>query len=289
MFARSSIRAKLLISTAMLFFIVAALSFGGIKGVMSYRGLVRAVSDRAAELPLAAELTQSIHDLRNEFGNSRSDQWDGSGLFFTSAIGEVEDRLRRYEEQLKKVEENGSGIVNLDEELATVVEVKASLNRIRQGSHDSTWVRDQYPFDTLLEDLESITEKTRELPSHLHRRMQALKGEVRGQYRYLSILTWTTSFLALAFMFLLVKFFYDGILGPLNVLVEGSRRVAAGDFGHRISQSTNDEMSQLANAMNEKTSTRTSELLLGLALLNYPKRKSSLVSSMLQRYTHEAQ
>ena len=37
------------------------------------------------------------------------------------------------------------------------------------------------------------------------------------------------------------------------MLIEGSRRVAAGEFGYRIKLDTRDEMSELADAMNDMT------------------------------------
>src|SRR5207237_5260367 len=43
------------------------------------------------------------------------------------------------------------------------------------------------------------------------------------------------------------------IAGPLATLVAGSRKVAAGDFNHRIRLETEDEMRELADSMNDMT------------------------------------
>ena len=47
--------------------------------------------------------------------------------------------------------------------------------------------------------------------------------------------------------------FYRWILSPLRILIHGSRRVASGDFGHRIHLASKDEMEELAGAMNNMT------------------------------------
>ena len=50
-----------------------------------------------------------------------------------------------------------------------------------------------------------------------------------------------------------IRLFYNWIFRPLRVLVDGSRRVAAGEFGYRIMLDTDDEMAELADAMNDMT------------------------------------
>jgi two-component system NtrC family sensor kinase len=243
----------------MLFLIVAALSFGGITGVMSYRHLVRSVSARAEELPLAAELIQSVNRLRITFVEIRyqSNSLDGTryepvadkGRFYAD-LDAVAAKLRRYQDQLElKIEPNGSWIVDNSEEKETARLVQDTLEKIDER-YDEDWVLNQVPTDFLERELDHLDLLVNLLPSHLQRRMQELKGNVRGQYRTMIGLTWTTSFMALGILFLLVKFFYDWIFGPLRVLVQGSRRVAAGDFNHRIELSTRDEMAELATAMN---------------------------------------
>ncbi len=46
---------------------------------------------------------------------------------------------------------------------------------------------------------------------------------------------------------------YRWIFRPLRMLIAGSRRVAAGEFGYRIRLDTDDEMAELAKALNDMT------------------------------------
>src|SRR5664279_3571883 len=54
-------------------------------------------------------------------------------------------------------------------------------------------------------------------------------------------------------LILFVRLFYQWIFRPLKILIKGSRRVASGQFQYRIKLESNDEMSELAAAMNDMT------------------------------------
>ena len=64
--------------------------------------------------------------------------------------------------------------------------------------------------------------------------MLPFRDEVRGQYRTWIILTWITSILTGVALCMLVRLFYVWVFQPMRILIDGSRRVAGGDFGHRI-------------------------------------------------------
>lgn len=262
MVARWSIWNKLLFGIAMLFLIVATLSISGILGVSSYRGLVRSISHRAAELPLAEALTRSVDELRFKVSRIRQwhDQGDRTGYNpvairedFRLALLEVSQALARYRDQLNPVEIDLSAIGDNRDELETVQEIQRHLQQIAEIDNAQNWIYQRIELDLLEAELETLHRLASGLPSHLQRRMQALKDNVRGEYHTLIVLTWTTAILALAMLGLLVKLFDGWIFGPLRNLIRGSRQVAEGDFDHRIELDTRDEMAELAGAMNDMT------------------------------------
>jgi signal transduction histidine kinase len=52
----------------------------------------------------------------------------------------------------------------------------------------------------------------------------------------------------------LLRLFYSWVMNPLQVLIDGSRRIAkSDDFSHRIKLATQDEMAELAESMNAMT------------------------------------
>ena len=91
------------------------------------------------------------------------------------------------------------------------------------------------------------------LPIEFQEAFIDVTNRARAQYRAPIILTWATSVTTAAMLALFVKLFYQWIFLPLRVLIQGSRKVASGDFHHRIRLQANDEMSELADAMNDMT------------------------------------
>ena len=105
----------------------------------------------------------------------------------------------------------------------------------------------------LRDDVERLRVLTAELPSHLHDRLHELANEVRTQYRVAIPLAWATTVIATLLLVAAVQLFRKWIARPLQTLVEGSREVAAGKFDHRIRLDSDDEMRELAEAMNAMT------------------------------------
>src|SRR3954468_24094220 len=84
-------------------------------------------------------------------------------------------------------------------------------------------------------------------------RMRALANDVRAKYRTGIAIAWMNVIVAIALLAAAHRVFYRWFADPLHVLVKGSRRVAAGDFEHRIELQTRDEIGELADAMNAMT------------------------------------
>ncbi len=261
MFARFSIRYKLLIGVALLFLIVSVLSISGFLSVNSYRGLVRTVSLRADELPLADEIMRSVADLRNTYSQFRPphDVVDSSSHNanirpqFEYKLEEVKHALANYSEQLEQIEPNGTGIRDNREELDSVTSIQRTLERIETLCAAEQWGMEAYRSDSLRDELDGLYELAATLPGHLQGRMQQLKGNARGEYHMLIGLTSATTILAFVMLGFLVQLFYTWVFRPLRVLIHGSRIVADGKFSHRIQLPSHDEMAELANAMNDMT------------------------------------
>ncbi len=101
--------------------------------------------------------------------------------------------------------------------------------------------------------LDSLAKLSAALPTFLQARMHDLAYEVRGRYRTLIITTWAAALAAVMLLGALGGLTYRWVFKPLRQLGNGSRRIAAGDFAHRIELDTRDEMAELASALNEMT------------------------------------
>jgi signal transduction histidine kinase len=239
--------------------------------------LVKSLSARSAELPLANQLSQHVADLRvilslveerHEYpamGMALQSPgqriWDADGLLrqrYTAQFDLFYRTLEQYRKQLEANRRRASvGISDDRQERDTLAKIKEVLVRIRQYDDDEVGVdwllEDELKVSKLREDVEALRVLAAELPSHLHDRLHELANDVRTQYRVAIGLAWVTAVLATMLLVAAVQLFRKWIARPLATLVEGSREVAAGKFDHRIHLESDDEMRELAEAMNAMT------------------------------------
>lgn len=263
------IRKKLLAASFLLASMVFGLSFGGFRGVYAYRSLVKGVSRRAAELPLASRLAERVSDMRVTL--SRLDSGlrypiDSPGQKeldritlrhkFDSDLIIVSQMLSSYREILTDNETMRSSVVGIgksEHEWESVRQIEATLKKIRTLQSDEDWIFAEGSLTHLEKELDKLHSLTIELPVFLHKRMSRFAIDVRGRYRTWIVLTWVTSLSGLIIMFVMGHQFYRWVFQPLRTLIRGSRLVAAGDFNHRIQLDSQDEMRELSEAMNNMT------------------------------------
>mgnify|MGYP001598483897 CR=1 FL=1 len=101
--------------------------------------------------------------------------------------------------------------------------------------------------------LDALAELSATLPTFLQARMHDLAHDVRARYRTLIITTWAAALAAAVLLVGLGALTYRWVFKPLRHLGHGSRRIAAGDFNHRIEIDTQDEIAELAAALNDMT------------------------------------
>ncbi len=263
MLARWPIRRKLILGGTLLVLIVGLLAIGGFQGVYAYRGLVRAISLRAAELPKATAVVQSTGELRYVWKQERSLQLFSAQRElqrrideqrFRMALLQVHTDLADYREELEGATEDVTEWIGDNRhERRTVEEMETRLDRVEQLTQARNWASRQLPDDEIAAELDRIHELAASLPNYLYSRMHALRHQVRVKYRSLIVLVWSTSVLAVVLLTVLGIAFYRWVFGPLRVILRGSRLVAAGHYDHRICVDAHDEMGDLAEAMNNMT------------------------------------
>ncbi len=263
MLSRFSIRRKLLLGIAMLFLIMAVLAFSSFRGVYAFRWLARSISnERATELQLASQLSYGVGELRSTISKvRRRNDYSPMGVDrqllrekFREDYFKVEEALKNYENKLGELFHEQGGNDGRLPEWETVEEIQQCLTQVKRLNEDEDWVFYELQVEDLDEALDDLHKLTLKLPTHLERRMRDLAGEVRGQYHILIGMAWISSSLAAVMLVVLVQFFSRSIFKPLDTLIQGSRRVARdGDFNHRIHLKTQDEVAELAGAMNDMT------------------------------------
>ncbi len=270
------IRNKLQLGLGLLAISVLTLFGSAYYGLYAYRGLVKSLSARSTELPLANKLSQHVADLRGilsqveerrdfapgsimEFmPDSDQEFWDANGMLRDNYRAQFDlfcQTLEQYRQQLDANRRHADARIGDDRrERETLAEVDAVLARIElDGLNDDLWLDNAVKSSKLRGEIEKLRELAAELPSHLHRRFTMLANDVRTQYRIAISLAWATTVLATILLVAAIQLFRQWITRPLRTLVEGSRKVAGGKFGHRIRLESHDEMRELAEAMNAMT------------------------------------
>lgn len=263
-----TIRVKFLVVLGLLLLLVGILSGSGLYATYGYRSLVKSLSWRAVELPLAAQLSHEVGELRIMLGELRGlrasrfpqDGSEGMALRawmvrdqFAAKLHDVESTLDAYRGQLERKIRDGSPIADNQQERETVHKIEAAIGRVHQSNRDQDWILDDVKVDQLDSELERLESLVAELPSYLHSKLEGFAAEVRSQYRTLIVGTWVVSTTAVLIFALGLRLFYRWVFRPLRVLIDGSRIVASGQFQYRICLTTDDEMAELAEAMNDMT------------------------------------
>lgn len=271
------IRTKLKLGLGLLLITVLALFGSACYGLYAYRGLVKGLSARSAELPLAAQVSQELVELRDILGQANErieiarqvrelDEDASSELYFSHwdaavlneeyqmHLGEFEDALDRYRSQLDRSGEAESPRLGDDSlERETLAKIDIVLRSILEADLADDWLLDESGIRELLGEVKQLSHLVAELPSHLHKQLQEFALDVRAQYRTAIVTAWANATLALVLLVFSTRLFYKWFAEPLQTLVQGSREVAKGKYNHRIQLNTHDEIGELADAMNDMT------------------------------------
>ena len=268
MFGEWPIRAKFLVGLGLLVLLIAILSSGGLYSTYTYRSLVKDLSWRAEEAPLVGDLGSRVVELRILLGSMKGlqarslgvaesaagvDPWHQAEESFDGELSHVEESLLRYRHRLESECQAGSPMSDNQRERATVRKIETLLSRIRDESQRQAWSAGPPQLAALEQDVEQLQALVTSLPSPFYSRMAGFADEVRSQYRAL-ILGMAGASISAALVFgVFVRLFHRWISRPLGILIAGSRKVAGGQFGHRIVLHTRDEMAELADALNAMT------------------------------------
>jgi two-component system NtrC family sensor kinase len=273
LFSHWPIRRKLQLGLGLLAVSVLALFGSAYYGLYAYRGLVKSISARSAELPLADRLRDHVaglHEILNQV-HDRQSLDDGVGALpamaeadagllrqsYRAQLDQFCQALGSYREQLDSNRLRAGAAIGDDRyERQTLAEIDRVLVRIKQSDTDDgpDWLLDNKEVVSQLRvDVERLRELAAELPSYLHDRFRQLASDVRNEYRFAIVMAWTTTAITTLLLIAAVQLFRKWIARPLTTLVQGSREVAAGQFDHRIHLDSDDEMRELAESMNAMT------------------------------------
>lgn len=261
MVTRMLIRKKILITTLLLTFTLLAWMYSSLYGVYAYRNLSLTISQLAAELKTTSKLREEVDKLMSYDDAAPVTQSDELWLTpfsvkpprkqFRDNLQELENTLYDYESQVRNHMLSDPLLADRSNELESAKGIRAKLNAVHWISNDPSTILTTSPF--FKKDLDALAVTVQELPMYLLERMENFRGEVRNRYRALIVSTFITSIVALIIVFASFWFFRHHVVQPFKVLLQGSRLIAQGQFDHRIRLNSQDELSELAGAMNKMT------------------------------------
>jgi len=262
MLSRWTIRKKLQIAMVVLGLVIAALGYSSFRGVYAYKELVGTLSSRASEIPLTAELTRAIDDLRldqepaqtHEILSFSMQDTDPSSTYmrpaFSDRLQHVREILARYKSRLESSHSDALFLADRSEELQTAEKIGELINEIAWRNGRKDLVINRIARMQQDQDLDQLGDLAHQLPDLLTRRMVSFRDEVRTRYRTWIIMTWSSAIVAAGMLIGLFIYARSAVVRPFKNLLFGARRVAQCDFGYRIHTSSSDEIAELAHAIN---------------------------------------
>jgi signal transduction histidine kinase len=254
------------IGAALMVVIVAVLSFSGIHGAIKFRELTKSIRARASELPLTAELNCAVADLRVSLAqvyrpigimhdqNSQDPERRWQRLEFRQKLAGVRFALNNYNDQLESHQLRDARIADISAEIKAVSIIRGRLQTIEQISKKTEWALDDHSARLCLEDeVAQLQQSVGELPTQLKNRMEKFAEQVRAEYYSWILISGAFLIGAALLLVWLIAMFRTSLFRPLQVLIQGSRHVALGNYEFRIPANTRSEVGELTAAFNEMT------------------------------------
>ena len=272
MLEKRRIRSQMYFGIGMLLVIVVVLSASSFHGSLKFRKIIKSARGRAYEMPLVADLSVKISNLRATISDIRAStpcEVYQSATNHTpinelpaGALASIRHDLRpvrtafeNYRFQLENTDTDNP-LGNNTNELEFVShfdDAITAIERVANGQGRS-WVFDgPQSLEQLKTSVDELLINTSELPKFLNLRMEDFARKARTEYHVWMLLSATMTVGAFMLLFILIQRFNQRIFRPLEAMLEGSRIVASGKFNHRIKINSNDEIAELAGAFNDVT------------------------------------
>jgi two-component system, NtrC family, sensor kinase len=268
MLARRRIRTRMYFGVAMLAGIVMLLVIASVQGIWKFRILTKNIRERSTELPLAAELSKSVSDLRVSYSRTQTSSYFPTNIgqhldledslspwgTFRQDLQGVRVALSNYRDQLAISAEINHQISDISQESDKVDQIEQTLNLIEKYANRQYVIFQNDRMDYQLNDeINNLQLQTSDLPGILKQRMDLFAEQARTEYHALWTLTGIATILAAIIFVSLIVLFRKWIFIPLERLLAGARKVARGDYDYRISIKTEDEMAEVAQSLNDMT------------------------------------
>ncbi len=257
--AARSLKKRLIL--AMLCLGVALAGLGGISlyGLYAYRSLVKSLS-RMDAFRRASALIHSVNDLRVTVARLRTVHELGPGepahqerqrlqLRFFRLLLQVQEDLDRYRRHLDSMAHSGFHIGGSQEEQQAMWSIERALQRLQKLPLDAQR-QDALDVQTLEAEIHELQSQAIKLPQYLRRDVLGFTQRLHRRWRTFFVLAWISTVWAAAVFVLLAWGARRHLVCPLQQLLQAAQRLAAGKYQYRLRLQHEDELAQLAAALN---------------------------------------
>lgn len=263
MLKRRSIKTKLVIALSLLLATVCLLAVSGLLGLRRYRQLAESVSQGMKEVRIANDLYRFAEALR--FSNSRIEGRNDLGLIidgdaFMLQTRHLEDeRVALLRDSFRRNLDSYEAMASSNRRESLLIDRpqrQENLARIREAYEQFEVILakaddpNAYP-SRLRSKLDRLVSETHDHADMLNTNVDQFSGGVKATYRTWHAITLVCAALSVLLVGVLLWSFWAMLVQPFRTLLDGSRLVARGEFGHRIYLETGDELNELADAMND--------------------------------------
>ena len=260
--AHHKIRSQMYFGVTMLVVIITILAAASLLGSLKFRDVTKSIRSRVIELPLAAQLSLAVDNLRSDVDTvppmsmvaypSVSNGIRSTGIL--TKLHLVETALEDYKYQLENSKSRNTIIGNTSQELASVEIIDAAISEFEGIIGSQDFIFEPASATPVLEELiQTMRDEIGGLPELMRQRMDDFSIRVRAEYYTWMGLTALSTAGAFFLLFVLYQRFNSRIFRPLETLLHGSRIVAGGNYDYRINLNTDDEVAELAGALNAMT------------------------------------
>lgn len=271
MFTHWPVRYQIRTGAVLLLLVILGLALASLQGVYKFRKLTKSIRQRALELPLAADLGQTVSDLRRINARATSQDSDPASIglslvrpepdsplalriAFRNQKHKVRAAFLAYQQQLEREPTADNRLAYSAGEEMAVAKIHRALDRIDRITEQSHYIFHTQDTARVLEsDLEELQTEVQRLPGLLKQRMEEFSHAARTEYHAWYVGTFSMLVVAVATLVGLYWIAQLRLFRPLETLIRGSRRVANGDYDHRIQLQVEGEVAELATALNAMT------------------------------------
>jgi signal transduction histidine kinase len=258
------IRHKLLLGVVLVITTTALLLGGTTRGLWSYYLTVKGIRVGLTDLRSAEEFTEAVAALSRpataeDSRTKRSaDRFDPEVL--EPRLEQVAAKLAEYQGRLEDESEHKRDPDHVDHQRGTIRKLLDQIEEVKKGPAETDGKPNEGDASRLarrekaiLPRLATLQLTAGDLRKTIYKHLQEQIAASHSNYQTAFWIIISASIVGLISITGLMRSFYSWVFNPIRDLDAGVKKVASGNFDHRIEVHSGDEMEELADAFNDMT------------------------------------